>query len=334
MLKYTTFDKLHDGVQRLINRTAAAALQRSDDWLARRKGYLTASDIATALVVSDKSTAEYLRQFPTGKTPPAGSCCNPYSNLQEFMLRKCGLGPAFHGNEATQFGTTFEPAAQRVYERSRKVDLLEFGLVVDPDNDWLAASPDGVSTDGVMLEIKIPLRREPSAVPPLNYWHQMQVQMQVCDLDFCDYVCCDLVEFLTVQSWKEHHDARPETERYFGGALMYGAIAKLPGGKQLFPPDYTDENIEQIEKWASSYPDVKYYGFKAIHVSRVDRSRAWFESNRDDLVAVWETMRAHQKAGGKQLLDETSPPLAGGVKTPIKRKPDGYLVMADRPCLF
>jgi hypothetical protein len=61
---------------------------------------------------------------------------------------------------------------------------LEFGLIVHKDYPWLAASPDGLTTDGLCVEIKCPTRRKiiPGVVPH-HYIPQIQVQMEVCDVE-------------------------------------------------------------------------------------------------------------------------------------------------------
>jgi hypothetical protein len=61
--------------------------------------------------------------------------------------------------------------------------------LVHPDIPWLAASPDGITSTGRMIEIKCPMRRriDPGHVPH-HYYPQVQVQMEVCGLDSC-YFC-------------------------------------------------------------------------------------------------------------------------------------------------
>jgi hypothetical protein len=62
-----------------------------------------------------------------------------------------------------------------------------------PKYDYIAASPDGINVDsnneryGRMVEIKNIYNREIDGIPTDNYWIQMQFQMEVCDLDECDF---------------------------------------------------------------------------------------------------------------------------------------------------
>lgn len=301
--------------------------QRSDAWLTNRRGFLTASDVATVLDQSEKCCGPYLTQFPeSGLEPQHGKPCNPYSNKLEFYLRKCGKGVPFNGNEATLFGQFFEPIAQQVYQQTRKVDLLEFGLVQDPLNPWLAASPDGITTSGVNVEIKCPLMRPASGVPPLGYWIQMQIQMQTCDLDDCDYVCCSFVEFLTEESWLEHYNSKPESERVQNGVLMYGIVLSDSDRKEKEYAEFTVNTIEGYQKFAREHPrkhlSPRYYCLDQFYVTRVPRSREWFQNVVGDLRAVWQTMRDHQQARGSTI----EPP------APKRRKQEPKAV--TRPCSF
>ena len=58
----------------------------------------------------------------------------------------------------------------------------------------MGASPDGITKDGVMLEIKCPYRRTITGVPPIYYVDQVQGQLEVCELDRCDFLECKLEE--------------------------------------------------------------------------------------------------------------------------------------------
>jgi hypothetical protein len=61
-----------------------------------------------------------------------------------------------------------------------------------PKYDYIAASPDGINVDS-NNEIwkngrnKNIYNREIDGIPTDNYWIQMQFQMEVCDLDECDF---------------------------------------------------------------------------------------------------------------------------------------------------
>eukprot|EP00798_Chlamydomonas_sp_ICE-L_P023480 gene23480-biopygen11151 len=63
----------------------------------------------------------------------------------------------------------------------------EFGLLCHASKSFLGASPDGVTEDGVMLEIKCPWRRKIDGTVPMQYYLQIQGQLAVSGLLECDY---------------------------------------------------------------------------------------------------------------------------------------------------
>ena len=96
---------------------------------------------------------------------------------------------------ATTWGHRFESITRRIYE----LELAGVGTVNDtmgrfthPTIPWLSASPDGLVTKGPLagrlVEIKCPKTRIPGEFVPQEYYVQMQLQMEVCDLDVVDFV--------------------------------------------------------------------------------------------------------------------------------------------------
>lgn len=107
--------------------------QKSEEWLRARRRCVTASDVPSVL----------------GE--------NPYRQAPRVLLDKLGITPAFSGNEATRHGEQFEPEAIRLYEAQTGRRVLEFGLLPHPLLDGLAGSPDGITEDGVLIEVKVRL---------------------------------------------------------------------------------------------------------------------------------------------------------------------------------
>ena len=78
------------------------------------------------------------------------------------------------------------------YEYINNTKVNEFGCIKHTKHDFLAASPDGIVCDmssnlyGRMLEIKNVVSRTITGAK-MEYWIQMQLQMEVCDLNECDF---------------------------------------------------------------------------------------------------------------------------------------------------
>lgn len=69
--------------------------------------------------------------------------------------------PKKFSTSATRHGITNEPHARELYARHFQLNVVEFGLVVNPIHPWLGYSPDGVVFEGdkptKLIEIKCPV---------------------------------------------------------------------------------------------------------------------------------------------------------------------------------
>ena len=142
--------------------------QRTPEWYAVRRDLLTASDAASALDI---------KPYPSYRG----------SSRAELLRKKVSDAPV--NNMFVVHGQKYEDEARdRAAEAMGEV-VEDVGLVKHATLPWLAASPDGVTHTGKLVEIKCPLKREiqPGHVPS-HYWPQIQVQMEVCDVDSTIFV--------------------------------------------------------------------------------------------------------------------------------------------------
>jgi putative phage-type endonuclease len=112
---------------------------------------------------------------------------NHYESPDAFVKKKV-LRTKWAGNAATAHGTLLEPIARDLYDQKTGRKSHEIGLVQHREYPWLGASPDGVTEDGILVEIKCPLTRKIEAKVPKHYWPQVQLQLEITDLDECDFV--------------------------------------------------------------------------------------------------------------------------------------------------
>jgi len=145
--------------------------QRTPEWYAMRDGMISASDVATVL----------------GE--------NPYEQAHSVLLKKCGEDKKLGSNPAILWGVKYENVAKQIYEYRNETEVHEFGCIKHPTIEFLGASPDGITHDGVMLEIKCPSSRVINGIIPRYYYCQVQMQLEVCELDRCDFLECLIKEF-------------------------------------------------------------------------------------------------------------------------------------------
>ena len=161
--------------------------QRSKEWYEYRSNRLTASDLATAL---NK---------------------NPYSDRKKLIAKKCGYNEPFNAGKAVIHGIKFEPVAIYMYEKRFNVSVYEYGCLPHPTIEYFGASPDGIVDPcsenklrvGRMLEIKCPKSRKITGIVPEYYELQIQGQLEVCDLEYCDYLECAIKEYETMEAFLE-----------------------------------------------------------------------------------------------------------------------------------
>ncbi|CAH6421471.1 YqaJ viral recombinase [uncultured virus] len=165
------------------------AKQKSEEWLEIRNNKITASDGGTVLGL------------------------NKYEPMYSFILKKT-VGSPFRSNEYCYHGKKFEDVATMIYEYRKNVRITGFGLLAHPKYSFLGASPDGICNRykydnihlskyvGTMLEIKCPLVRKLKKtgeiidnICPIYYWIQVQLQLECCDLDDCDFWQCIVSEY-------------------------------------------------------------------------------------------------------------------------------------------
>jgi len=137
--------------------------QRSPEWLALRENMLTASDVASAL----------------------GH--NRYERPDD-LLRKKVLKTAWAGNAATAHGTLLEPVARDLYDARYGKKSHEIGLVQHPKYPFLGGSADGITEDGMLIEIKCPLTRKIEDKVPKHYLPQIQLLLEILDFEDCDFI--------------------------------------------------------------------------------------------------------------------------------------------------
>lgn len=266
-------------------------LQRSPEWYKFRENLLTASNW--------------------------GNILGYIGSRKEVLLQKCGYEPAqFKGNEYTRWGTKYEPIATHIYEWRTGKKIIDFGCMRHPapENFFLGASPDGISdSDFVMLEIKCPPRRIICGTPTDYYWAQMQGQLEVCDLERCDFLECKLSEFSSCDEYMEHIqmvEAGLITENTECGVSIDFRIdadtIKTIHSDFFISGDainaFIINGINENKK--IKFIGATYWKIEIYQVNPVFRDREWFAWAREHLKIFYDEWQFYKSVGYKSLLTE------------------------------
>lgn len=158
------------------------------DWMEARLTKVTGSNMARAM--------KKLSRASNGKK--AGDWSADHGNYVSEIAWEIITGkPTEHYvSKAMDAGTMYEPDARFAYSDFRwgsPVAVQETGFVLHPTLDYIGASPDGLTPDGGILEIKVPLplnhRKYIQANEiPEDYLPQMYCEMLCCESEYGDFV--------------------------------------------------------------------------------------------------------------------------------------------------
>ena len=169
------------GLEHILRLKAAPSVaQKSDVWYSEKQNLLTASEFAHIV-----GTGPRYRGVVRSKLKvPAPTTPIPVS-----------LGH----RDSLSWGNRFEPVIKRIYEQFVAfASVMELGRIRHATLARLGASPDGIvemgERQGRLLEIKAPVSRKlEKDIIPYDYYCQVQVQMEVCDIELADYCECRIV---------------------------------------------------------------------------------------------------------------------------------------------
>jgi hypothetical protein len=201
------------------------------------------------------------------------------------------------------WGQKFEPLSVMIYEDKYGTKIEDFGCIQHDKHSFLGASPDGINVDktslryGRMLEIKNIVNREIDGIPKLEYWVQMQLQMETCDLDECDFVETRFLEYDSETAFNEDDSVE------YKGLIMYFTHDGRPIYKyaplHLSKEELATWEAEQHEQTEHVWIRNIYWKVDEFSCVLVQRNQRWFQDNISTLQEVWKTIE-YERANGFQ----------------------------------
>jgi putative phage-type endonuclease len=217
-------------------------------------------------------------------------------------------------NSALHWGNKFEPVTIMLYEDIYNTTVSDFGCILHSEYPFIGASPDGINTDpkseryGRMIEVKNIVNREITGIPKEEYWIQMQMQMEICNLNECDFI---ETRFKLYNSEEEFYSS--EMLHDHRGVILY-FIKKLSDFEKnsnepyymYMPLDVSlqkesiDEWIQEIKKDLSdkfSLYETQYWYLDEISVVLVKRNNDWFKKSIEKIRNIWNTIEKERVEG-------------------------------------
>lgn len=220
-LKKYTYDSM--AYERLKNLESVP--QHTGEWLSEKTELLTASEFSS--IIGDGAERNNILRAKSIK-----SLRNETEEMQQtvYLTSSGGKLPPM------AWGHRFESVVRSLYEViSGNTVYCGLGRVRHPKLAKLAASPDGVISNGSLLEIKAPISRElEKDTVPHEYYCQMQIQMEVCDVGIAEYCEC---RFKTGDKFTESVAGMPP---FVGALVVFGVPNNYNTWKYIYSPLYPD----------------------------------------------------------------------------------------------
>ena len=289
---YPQTDEMKESITKRLNvvyeKDKLCAEQRTPLWYEQRYTKLSASSAWKALDTERMRNSIILQK------------CKPLDTTSKMGG---SINTPFH------WGHKFEPVSQAYYEFMYGVDVEEFGCIPHSEYDYLGASPDGIVTGpydneryGRMLEIKNIWNREINGIPKKEYWVQMQMQMECCNLDECDFLECRFKLYETEEDFNDDGTFQFTEDGCYKGVIIMFYKDETPFYE--YAPFHCDR--ETFEVWEKEimekHKDVtwvrnEYWFLQEVSCVLVQRNRVWFNSVKDKFKKTWETILYEREHG-------------------------------------
>ena len=262
--------------------------QKSKEWFRGRWNMLTASSIWKAL----DTQASQNRLI--------------YQKCTPIDINKCFR---VNINSPMHKGCMYEPLSTTFYEHLYNTKIKEFGCIRHPVYPELGASPDGINNCkknkryGRMLEIKNIVNRVITGIPKKAYWIQMQMQMEVCDLEECDFLETRFKEYENEQEFL--NDGGFDCSKIKGVICCFhgrsGPVYKYSPWLVICEEDKCREWIETCMENNKTMTWIHniYWCLDEYSCVLVPRNRAWFKSALPSFRKIWKTI-LYERTNGYQ----------------------------------
>lgn len=278
-------DKISDKIKYIENKPQPD--QRTNEWYLFRHNLITASS--------------------------AWKVFKSQSTINQLVVEKCKTidvtkYDSVNTNTPMHHGNKYEEVSVMLYEYLYDTKVKDYGCIQHDIYKFLGASPDGINVDptsqryGRMLEIKNPTSRELTGIPKEDYWIQMQLQMETCNLNECDFLETVFKEYETEEEFMSDGTFTYNEEDQLKGMMIYF----MKDGKPLYEymplhiskEEYTSWYDQTMEKHSElTWIKDIYWRLEDYSCILVLRNKLWFQHAIYNIEAVWNIIEK-EKVGG------------------------------------
>jgi putative phage-type endonuclease len=261
------------------------AEQRSDEWYIFRRSTLTASNIYK-IFQSDYSQSQLIVE----KSEPI--------DVNKFKVTN--LSSPLH------WGQKYEPVSLLYYEHINNTKVSQFGCIPHAKYSYIAASPDGIICDesselyGRMIEIKNVVSREINSIPKMEYWIQMQLQMEVCNLNECDFLETKFTEYLSEEEYLEDVSSncyRGFIMQFYNNGEVYYEYPPFTLNA-IHSNEYVSwTNAQLIKNSSKNYVSNIYWKLEVVSCILVLRNNLWFKNALPYIEIFWNNLVVERDSG-------------------------------------
>jgi len=283
--KKCNHDKMRPKVKYLEN--VPQPEQRTAEWYEFRHKNLTASSVWKAF-----GTPGTVNQLIYDK-------CSP---LDTTKYSRFSTASPMH------WGHKYEPVSIMWYENEYSTAVSDFGCIPHKTIPYLAASPDGINTlesselYGRMLEVKNIVNRDITGIPKLEYWIQMQIQMEVCMLNECDFLETRFTEYEDHHEFFEDGNFSTSEDGRLKGIMLYF----MKDGQPFYeyaPLGMSDKEFEawereiMVKNEGITWMHNIYWKLAEISCVLVLRNKTWFDAGSRILQGIKDTIEKEKSLG-------------------------------------
>jgi hypothetical protein len=261
--------------------------QKSDEWFRQRHQIISASIAYKA--VSD-------------------SVCKRNS----LIYKKCNKITIFNSKNITtpfHHGHKYEPLSIKLYEFLNNTKVGEFGCIMHPKYYFLGASPDGINIKrdnplfGRLLEVKNIVNRIINGIPSEAYWVQMQLQMECCQLNECDFLETRFKEYKSEEEFDSDGTFRLTKGGNYKGIMIQFHDSKIGAIYEYSPFQCTkkqfqkwyDEKLEENDNltWTQNI----FWYLDEYSCVLVPRNERWFKYSLPKFEETWNIIEKERVEG-------------------------------------